>query len=113
MKSKPNTMKTLSKFILSLSIASLPLIAAADPWKEEHGRGKGHGRGHKETYWDGNCKVEVKPDKHGGYKEKRKCKGAPQAYYQPAPVYVAPPPPVYVAPPPPSGVTVQGTIRLP
>lgn len=61
-----------------------------------HGHGHGHGHkkhGHKEEFWDGNCKVERKW-KHGEYEEKRKC-------HAPKPVAVAPQPvrPVYVYPP--------------
>jgi surface antigen len=60
---------------------------------ERHGQ---HQHGHKEVYWDGNCKVERKWEKDGDFKEKRKCK----ADYRPAPRPVAvKPAPVVVYPP--------------
>ncbi len=39
---------------------------------------------------------------------------APRAYYQPAPVYVAPPPPpvVYAPPPPPPGISIVFPIHI-
>lgn len=126
-------MKNISLLVLALT-AALPLSVSADPDGGGHGKRR-HGREHKEKYWDGRCTVERKWDKHGSYKEKRKCK--PEAYVrhapppvvvQPQPVYVAPAPvyvqpaPVYVQPAPvyvppavvidPGGVTIQGTVRL-
>ena len=65
----------------------LPFAARAD---HDHGHGHGHGHGHdkhKETYWDGNCKVERKW-KHGEMEEKRTCKAPPPP---PQVVYVYPP----------------------
>lgn len=125
-------MKNISLLVLAIA-AAVPLSVAADPDKDESGHGKRrHGREYKEEYWDGRCKVERKWDKHGSYKEERKCKSAahvrhapppvvvrPQpVYVQPAPIYVQPAP-VYVqpAPPPavvidPSGVTIEGTVRF-
>jgi surface antigen len=64
---------------------------------EGHGRKHGHHKhGHKEVYWDGNCKVERKWEKDGDFKEKRKCKAEYRAaarpvIVQPAPVVVYPP----------------------
>ena len=69
--------------------------ALADPWKDESGNGRrggyegrggyGEGRGgygaynmdrdYKEEYRRGNCKVERKWERDGGYKEETKCKG--------------------------------------
>lgn len=49
--------------------------ALADPDKDESGHGRGKDREHKEEYRDGNCKVERKWEKDGGYKEERKCDG--------------------------------------
>lgn len=87
-------MKALRITALASAALVLPLAALAD------------GHKHKQEYWDGNCKVEIK-QKHGQYEEKRKCKG-PQQVYAPAPVYVVPqqqpvvvaPAPVVVAPQP-------------
>jgi len=69
-----------------LSIAALGLIAAspgaaADPWKDESGKGRHGQRGHeyKEEYWDGHCKVERKIKKNGDTKVERKCKGPDRA----------------------------------
>lgn len=105
-------MKELCKFALPALVAALPLLAAADSWKDEsdHGNGPGHGRREfKEEYWDGNCKVKRKLEKSGEYKEERKCKAPRQVYYGPPPVYVPAPPPVVVEP----GVTIHGTVRIP
>lgn len=73
--------------------------ALADPWKDESGKGRwsegrggyaesrryGEGRGgygaynmdrdYKEEYRRGNCKIERKWERDGGYKEETKCKG--------------------------------------
>lgn len=103
-------MKKLHRLLLPAFFLALPLPSAADPWKDESGHGKYHGRAYheyKEEYWDGNCKVKRKMDKHGGYKEKRECQPPAQVYYQPAPVYVVPPP-VVIEP----GVRVNGVITL-
>jgi hypothetical protein len=85
---------------IALLLAAVMSPALADPHKDESGHGR-KGRGgppHKETYWDGYCKVERKWEKNGGFKEKRKCR-------EPAPQ------PVYEAPrhgyPPPTGIVVQ------
>lgn len=108
-------MKKLITLLLSTAVV-LPLQVIADPDKGEngHGKGRGHAYGHdkhkhKEEYWDGNCKVERKLEKNGGYKEERKCKGPSHGYYEPAPVYVPAPPPGRHD----SGVIINGTIRLP
>ncbi|MGR4871080.1 hypothetical protein ACIPRI_19710 [Variovorax sp. LARHSF232] len=98
--------------LLAAAFLFTPLVAAADPYKDESGHGKrkhGH-REYKEEYWDGNCKVERKWEKGGEYKEERKCKGG-HAHYGPAPAYV--PAPVYVpAPAVEPGVVIHGTIRV-
>lgn len=109
-------MKSLRTTAFAVTILALPLAALAD------------GHKHKQEYWDGNCKVEIK-QKHGEYQEKRKCKG-PQPAYVPAPVYVVPqqqpvvvaPRPVYVPAPQPvyvpapraaePGLTIQATIPI-
>lgn len=65
--------------------------ALADPWKDESGKGRWgyEGRGYdgrgyrvynmdreyKEEYRRGNCKIERKWERDGGYKEETKCKG--------------------------------------
>lgn len=51
--------------------------AVADSNKDKSGQGRyGYEKKKgKEEYWDGNCKVERKWKKNGGYKEERKCKG--------------------------------------
>lgn len=68
-------MKKPAMSLLFLALASVSSAAMADPWKDESGKGR-HGREYKQEYWDGNCKVERKFKKDGGYKEERKCKGA-------------------------------------
>lgn len=106
-------MRKLLLLLVSVTVV-LPLRVIADPHKDESGHGKGRGRGHdkreyKEEYWDGNCKFERKYEKHGEYKEERKCKGPRHGHYEPAPVYV----PVYPAQSQDSGITINGTVRLP
>ena len=60
--------------------------AFADPWKDESGKSRwGGGRGgyraynmdreYKQEYRQGNCKIERKWERDGGYKEETKCKG--------------------------------------
>ena len=71
-----------------------PYDAAADPWKDESGKGKQESEykeeykrdkdGYKYKYKDGNCKYEYKADK-SGYKEERKCKGGPSYAWSPPP----------------------------
>lgn len=112
-----SAMKALHSTFLALAVMALPLVALADRDKHRHG-----GDEYENEYWDGNCKVEIK-QKHGEYKEKRKCKG-PQQVYAPAPVVVAPlpvlvaPRPVYVPAPQPvyvpvqPGLTIQATIPI-
>lgn len=105
----------MTKHRTLLLLLALPLVCMADPGKDESGHGKrrGHDRKeYKEKYWDGNCEVERKVGKHGDYKEERKCRGHQHGEYRQAPVYQHEP--VYVpAPHVPSGVTINGTIRLP
>lgn len=71
-------MKKTTMSLLLLMLASVSPVAAADPWKDESGKGR-HGREYKEEFWDGHCKVERKWKK-GEYKEKRKCE-RPQRHY--------------------------------
>lgn len=105
-----NNMKTLRILLLPLMLATIPLAASADPWKDESGHGR-HGHGNKkfkEEYRDGNCTVKRKFGKDGEYEEERKCKG--QRYsggYERAPVYVAPPP-IVIDP----GLTIHGTVTI-
>jgi hypothetical protein len=97
-----NAMKSLS-LVLAAAVLLGPLAA--------HAGGK-----HKETYWDGDCKVERQWKKHGEYKEKRKCKPGHVVHADPQPVYIQPAPVVVVQPPvviaPQPGVVLQGTVRL-
>lgn len=97
-------MKKLHKLLWSACLLTFPFAASADPG---HGNGRGHQ--YKEEYWDGNCKVKRKVKKDGDYKEERKCKGATYDYPEPGPVYVPVQPAIVV----PSGVTIQGTVRIP
>lgn len=98
-------MKNLRLLLLPLALLALSPSAWSD--HDEDGRGR-RGREYEEEYWDGNCKVERKFKKNGEYKEKRKCKQGPPAYYVPAPVQVVPAPAIPIQP----GVTIQGTVRL-
>lgn len=99
----------MNRFFTVIVLAALPLAASADPWKDESGHGHGPHE-FKEKYWDGNCKVERKLDKHGEYKEKRKCKGPEHGYEERREtVYVPAQPAVVVEP----GITIQGTVRIP
>jgi hypothetical protein len=88
-----------------ISLVVLPLllgVAHADPDKDESGHGrkyKNKGGEHKEEYWDGRCKVERKWKSNGEYKEERKCKDRPEAYYQPPAVYHPAPEPAIVVTP--------------
>lgn len=95
----------MSRMSMSSGILAVVLALAgpahADPWKDEsgHGRGRHHAGDRKEEFRDGNCKVERKWKKDGGYKEERKCEGPPHGR-----VHVMPPP-AYA---PGSGVYVGG-----
>lgn len=107
-------MKKTTFPVLIAAILFAPLVAIADPDKDESGHGKRkHGRSeYKEEYWDGNCKVERKMEKNGNYKEERKCENRARGsgrYHEPARAYG--PPPVYLPAPPP-GVVIQGTVRV-
>lgn len=100
------------KYLLALSLATAPLWASADSWKDESGHGKRHGGGReiKEAYWDGHCKVERKFDKSGEYKEERKCRAPKYGHQGPAPVYIpAPGPHPHGGP----GIVIHGTVRIP
>jgi len=93
------------RLIAIVAAMTLTGPAFADPWKDESGNGRwrddrggyeargsydgrgeyGEGRGpyraynkdrdYKEEYRRGNCKVERKWERDGGYKEETKCKG--------------------------------------
>lgn len=105
----PHTPQLSPRLPLRLLVAaalaiSLPLVAQADPHhKHKH-------KSHKETYWDGHCKVERKWKGNGEYKEKRKCEQPRHAYREPRPVYVQPRP-VYVQPQPAVVINPQIVIR--
>jgi hypothetical protein len=58
-------------------VAGATSPAAADPWKDESGHGR-RGREWKQEFHDGNCKIERKWEKDGGYKEERKCSRLPE-----------------------------------
>ncbi len=79
----------------SILVGIIAAMLVAAPAAAHPGKHKG-GKNWKETYYDGNCKVERKYNP-GGYKEKVDC-GPPARYVHPAPVVVAPAP-VVVAPP--------------
>jgi hypothetical protein len=100
-------MKLFAFLALMLTSATLPLQALAH---DDHDHRHKHKPGHKEVFWDGNCKVERKYQKHGRVKEKRECR-PDVVYMQPQVVHRAPPPPVMVEP----GVVIHGsgTVRLP
>jgi len=110
-------MKILRISAVVIAFASVPLAALAHrDHDDDGGHGKHrHGRSeYKHEYWDGNCKVKIK-QKHGDYKEERKCKGpehvhAAPVYVVPQPVVVAPQP-VYVPAVEP-GVTIRATIPI-
>ena len=107
-------MRKVVSIILPAILATMTSIAFADRDKDESEHGRKHDRQERKVeYWDGNCKVERKHEKNGGYKEERKCKGN-QAYY-PEPRLVYAPEPVYVPAPiyfEPGGIVIQGTVRI-
>ncbi|MGE8318782.1 MAG: hypothetical protein ACN6O3_08525 [Comamonas sp.] len=99
-----------SLLLFPLTLCVLPLAAHADDDDHRgHRRHKHHG--HKEVYWDGQCKVERKWKGNGEYKEKRKCRDRPVGYYQPAPVYHQPAP-VYMAPRPDPAIVISPQIVI-
>ena len=80
-----------SAFVIAALMAFMG-TTAADPWKDESGKGRwggGYGqygryygdprshfaREYKEEYHLGSCKVERKLERSGEYKEEIKCKG--------------------------------------
>ena len=103
--------RLLASLILPLSLLAAPLSALAGDDHHHHRHRHQHRKEYKEEYWDGHCKVERKWKSNGEYKEKRKCRNRPDAYYAPQPVYVAPPQPVYVAPQP-QGLVIDSRIVL-
>lgn len=83
-----------------LGLGGWTSMAAADPWKDESGKGRWHyereggfpgwgygyaypreRRTYKEEYRTGNCKVERKWESSGEYKEEVKCKGGDRGGY--------------------------------
>ena len=60
-------------------------VVSADPWKDESGKGRwraergdyrgSYAREYKQEFRQGNCKIERKWERNGGYKEEVKCKG--------------------------------------
>ena len=70
---------------------TLACALAASPAFAKHGK-------QKEEFWDGDCKVERKWKKDGGYKEKRNCHAAPYAEAQRQPPVVITLPPVVILP---------------
>lgn len=100
-----------SLLLLPAALLALPLVALADDDDDDDGR-RGYyqyQRASKQTYYDGNCKIEQKFKKNGQYQEKRKCKGPSYSAYQPAPLLV--PAPIYYAPAP--GITINGSFTFP
>lgn len=106
-------MKHLSTrvFVLTL-LTALSCPAVADPGGRGHGHGRhgrddderGHSHGPKgsmytEQYLDGLCMVERRWDKHGRYREERRCR-EPAAYGTPYGIQYAAPPTVIAVPPP-------------
>lgn len=74
-------MKWLTPSLLAVMVAFAAMPASADPDRDESGHGRKserrvhQGGEYKEEYRDGNCKVERKWERNGGYKEETKCKG--------------------------------------
>jgi hypothetical protein len=75
-------MKTFASVLLLTTALAVALPAAADPPPHANARrdapGKHKGGEYKESYWDGNCRVEREWKKNGKYKETRDCRGAPR-----------------------------------
>jgi hypothetical protein len=78
------------KWTLMIAAGAVMLASPvlADPWKDESGKGRWGGgdrgyysrsynepREYKQEYRQGNCKIERKWERDGGYKEETKCKG--------------------------------------
>lgn len=98
-----------SFLLLPVVLMALPLGAlAGDDDDDRRGYHK-HRHSSKQTFYEGNCKVEQKFKKNGQFQEKRKCKGPAYGAYQAAPVFV--PAPVYYSGSP--GITINGTFTLP
>jgi hypothetical protein len=77
-------MKYALAALCALTMLAAP--AAADPWKDESGKGRwgyydrghrafGYDREYKQEFRQGNCKIERKWERGGEYKEEIKCKG--------------------------------------
>lgn len=95
--------------VLPALLLAIPLTAFADDDDDDDDRyERRYGRESKQTFYDGNCKIERKFKKNGDFKEERKCKGPRYGAYQPAPVYA--PAPIFYRD---SGVVIQGTFVLP
>lgn len=81
---------TTAALALAVALSAAP-AAFADPDEDESGHGRWHGREYKEECRDGDCKIERKWERDGGYKEEIKCKGRhrpPVAYHGRPTVYV-------------------------
>jgi len=68
----------LTAICLLLSFAAAGPVLADDDDDDRKGR-KRH-REHKESFWDGPCKVEREWKKDGDYKEERKCQGSDERF---------------------------------
>lgn len=108
-----------SAMLIAVPVVSSP--AAADPWKNESGHGRHHGRHHnhgghyhgggKQVFYDGPCRVERKWKGNGAYKEETRCPGyayGPAYYAYPVHAY----PPVVYGYPVPRGPSISVTIPL-
>ncbi|EBW4675943.1 hypothetical protein FNI46_09875 [Salmonella enterica subsp. salamae] len=99
-------MKNFARALLSVLLI-VPMLAYADPWKDESGNGHHHDRhgdrydkAYKTEYRDGRCKVERKWEGNGDYKEERKCRGYDDrpSYYDSDPAIVISTPDIVIRP---------------
>jgi surface antigen len=87
-----NKMQTLCAAMVAGCFMAGGTALAHDDDDHRHGhKHKHHKHKQKEEFWDGPCKVKREWNKHGHYKEERKCKGQQQ---QARPVHVFPAQPV-------------------
>lgn len=90
------TRSLFSRWLLPVFLCATPLAAWAGHDDDDDDRGRRHRHDHhqrgeyKEEFWDGRCKVEREWKRNGAYKEKRKCKERPLAYYRPPEQFYAP-----------------------